>query len=97
MGLEDTLIDAALPIVMIGGIPGYFALQILLAKRYRGGWRIAALIPLVFTVPLLGYTAYAFAQESNLWPLMLLFYAPFAAIYLLILLGIHGIRDPQPV
>jgi hypothetical protein len=89
----DTLIDAVLPFAMMFGIPGYFALQIILAKHYRGAWRIAALAPLVFTVPLLAYTAFAFAQQSNLWPPMLLFYAPFAAIYLLILLAIHGIRD----
>lgn len=63
-------------------IPGYFILQAALYYRWRDGWRKAALLPLLATVPITAYTLFAFAKGSNLWPLVMLFTVPFAFIYL---------------
>jgi hypothetical protein len=67
-------------------IPGYFILQVALYYRWRDGWRKAALLPLLATVPITAYTLFAFAKGSNLWPLVMLFTVPFAFIYLVALM-----------
>lgn len=64
------------------GVPGYFVLQFLFGIRWRGGWRIAALAPLVLMVPALGHAMFALAAESNLWPIVVILVAPFAFLYL---------------
>jgi hypothetical protein len=65
-------------------LPGYWVLQIMLARRYRGGWRIAALAPLAVMVPLLIYSGVALAAGSNLWPLFMILVSPIAFVYLAI-------------
>ena len=54
----------------------------MLVARYRGGWLIAALVPLAATGPALVHALIAFSQESNLWPLVLIAASPFAFLYL---------------
>jgi len=66
-------------------VPGYFALQIGLGIVWRGRWRLAALVPLVAFVPILGYSVFALSQGSNLWPPLAIFFKPVGYIYLLIL------------
>ncbi len=44
--------DTVLGLLAMIALPGYWVLQILLAKRYDGGWRLAALVPLIVMVPL---------------------------------------------
>lgn len=73
-------------ILLMGlSLPGYLILQIWLWLSSRGGWRKAALAPLLLMVPLLLYTLFALLAGSNLWPLMLLFLTPLAFVYLLVL------------
>jgi hypothetical protein len=67
------------------GVPGYFLLQIALMAATSGGWRRATLAPAVVMIPVLAYTVLAFAAQSNLWPLLLLFTAPLACLYLALL------------
>jgi hypothetical protein len=57
-------------------ISRYWILQFVLPRRYDGGWRIAALVPLAVMVPIVLYTAFAFAAGSNLWPLLPIFVTP---------------------
>lgn len=64
-------------------IPGYFILQFYLYRRWRNGWRKAALLPLLATIPILVYTLFALTQGSNLWPLVMLFTIPLAFLYLM--------------
>lgn len=64
--------------------PGYFVLQILLALRWSGGWRIAALAPLIIMAPAVGHALFAFAAASNLWPIAVILAAPFALLYLVL-------------
>ena len=65
-------------------VPGYFVLQILFALRWSGGWRIAALLPLLVMVPAMGHAMFALAAESNLWPIVVILVAPFLFLYLVL-------------
>jgi hypothetical protein len=49
---------------------------------WRGGWRVAALAPLLLTVPALLFSLFALADGSNLWPLTLIFAAAIGVVYL---------------
>jgi hypothetical protein len=74
-------------------IPGYFLLQAALTFWTSGGWRKATLAPAVIMVPILAYTVLAFAAQSNLWPLLLIFTAPLAFLYLVVLAVILLLRS----
>lgn len=65
-------------------VPGYFVLQAALTWRTSGGWRKASLLPAVLMIPILAYTVLAFAAQSNLWPLLLIFTAPLGFLYLVV-------------
>jgi membrane-associated PAP2 superfamily phosphatase len=64
-------------------IPGYFILQVWLAKSWSGRWRLAALAPLIFIGPAILFSLYALSRGSNLWPLTIVFLAPVGFVYLL--------------
>src|SRR3954463_13890135 len=61
----------------------YLPLQIYSGLKWRGGWRIAAFLPLLLMVPVFVITGIALAQESNLWPIIMIFAAPFGTAYLI--------------
>src|SRR5438045_8678047 len=67
----------------------YVPLQLHSVLAWRGGWRIAAFVPLALMVPVFAYTAYALALKSNLWPIVLIFAAPVGTAYLLLLMAIR--------
>ena len=77
-------------------VPGYFVMQVWLLFRLRGSWRIATAIPLVPMFGILVYTVLAAIGGSNLFPIFLLFTAPLAFLYLLVLLLVSRLR-PKPV
>ena len=68
--------------VVMAGVPAYFVAQPMALVRFPGGWRLAALAPLLLTVPALLFSLYALHQGSNLWPLSLIFAAAIGSIYL---------------
>lgn len=74
----------------------YVPLQIYTGRKWRGGWRIAAFLPLLLMVPVFVITAIALAQKSNLWPIVLIFAAPFGTAYLVILLVIRHFAISRP-
>jgi hypothetical protein len=76
-------------ILMYLSVPAYFVAQAYCAVRFSGGWRIAALAPLILMAPVLAFTVFAGAAGSNLWPLYLLFAAPFGALYFI---GLFAVR-----
>jgi hypothetical protein len=80
-----TALWSLLMMLMALSIPAYLVLQFYTLRTYEGRWRKLALLPLWGTVPLLIYTLLALIAGSNLWPLMLMFLAPAAFIYLLII------------
>lgn len=66
--------------------PLYWILQITVLLRWSGQWRKIACLPLFISLPLLLYTLYALYQQSNLWPLMMLFITPVALLILLVIM-----------
>jgi hypothetical protein len=70
-------------------VPGYFLLQVALARGTSGWRRKAALAPAVIMVPILAYTLLALAAQSNLWPLLMLLTAPLACLYLVCLSAVR--------
>ena len=76
-------------------VPGYFAMQVWLLWRLKGAWRIAVSIPLVPMFGVLVYTVLAAAAGSNLFPIVLLFTAPLAFLYLVAILLLKQLR-PKP-
>jgi hypothetical protein len=74
--------EALLGFVVMLSVPAYFVAQPAALLRWRGGWRKAALAPLVLTVPALAFSLYALSRDSNLWPLTLIFAAALGSFYL---------------
>lgn len=81
-------------VIMLMGwsIPGYIVLQIHTLRKYRDGWRKAALVPLIATIPAFGHALIALAANSNLWPLVMLFVTPLAFLYLVGLVIVRRVR-----
>jgi hypothetical protein len=75
--------------------PAYFFLQILMAARYRGRWRLAALVPLAVMIPLAVHAALAYAAGAPAWPLLLVLSAPFAFAWLLLVGIARSIVDRE--
>ena len=76
--------------------PAYFFLQLLMAVRYRGRWRVAALVPLIVMVPLAVHAGFAYAAGVPAWPLLLVLAAPLGFAYLL-LVGVVKASVGSPV
>ena len=76
MGYPDDLIWLA--------VPAYIILQFVVIWRSSGPSRWVAAVPLVVMVPVFVLTGVAYAQESNLWPLWLLFASPVALLYVVV-------------
>jgi len=72
--------------VIFLAFPAYFVLQPFAAIRLNGGWRVAALAPLLFAIPAVAWSFYALSQGSNLWPLVFILFTPLGTLYLVILL-----------
>jgi hypothetical protein len=70
-------------------VPGYFVLQVWALMRLERKWRIAAAAPLILAVPAALWCLYALSQESNLWPLVFILFAPIGTVYLAILIGLN--------
>ena len=73
-------------------VPGYFVLQPMTLLRFRGGWRTAAMVPLIGAAPAIVWSLYALSEESNLWPLAFIFFAPIGTIYLAVLMTARYFR-----
>jgi hypothetical protein len=59
---------------------------------WRGAWRIAAAVPLVGMIPVIVLTFQEYRQQSNLWPILLLFASPLALLYLIVLMAVRATR-----
>jgi hypothetical protein len=65
-------------------VAAYLVLQAVVIARSSGPARWVAAAPLAVMIPIGVLTAIAFAQESNLWPLWLLFASPVALLYVVV-------------
>ena len=66
-------------------------LQPLAVIRLKGRWRVAALAPLLLAIPAVLWSLCALSQDSNLWPLVFIFFAPLGTLYLAVLLSLAAI------
>ena len=85
-------------VILIGGFAAlaYPALQVNALRRMRGVWRVLAAVPLLPMGYILIVTALALGEGSNLWPILLIFTAPFGAAYLWILRWAHARMASSP-
>lgn len=93
-GLLETLLFAVgIPVSVIG----YLVLQLMFALGWRGGWRRAALVPLLVTIPAYIASLSALVAGGNLWPLWIIFASPPALLYLVVLwlLRARAVRTPR--
>src|SRR5690348_1018684 len=66
-GFEE--IEAIIGLAVMSSVPVYFVLQASLAYAWSGGWRKAALLPLIAMVPVIAWSLRALSHASNLWPI----------------------------
>ena len=80
-----------LVVILIGGCAAfaYPVLQVRALRRMRGGWMLLAALPLVPMAYIIILTALALRGGFNLWPILLIFAAPFGTAYLAILSFAH--------
>lgn len=81
---------ALIAVGLWGGILLYPPLQALALWRLEGWVRRAAFVPALIMVPVLAQAAYAYAHNSNLWPIFIIFLSPLANVFLLVVLLASG-------
>lgn len=73
----------------------YVVLQVAAALKLSGGWRLVSLVP----VPIMSFVVVKmvvdYLGESNLWPVLLIFSSPVAAVYVG-LVWLVGARETPP-
>ena len=84
--------DLLLGFAVMAMVPGYFVLQPLTLLRFKGGWRTAAMVPLIGAAPTIVWSLYALSQDSNLWPITFIFFAPVGSFYLIALIATRYFR-----
>jgi hypothetical protein len=89
--------NALLGTVIMLFTPLYLILQIWFGFAFTSRWRSAALVPLIGFIPALIISLDALSRNSNLWPIMLIFFAPLGCIYLLAVGIARGILGRQRV
>lgn len=75
--------------------PAYLIMQVVVLRGSSGGARLAAGVPLIFMTLVIAMTIMALAQNSNLWPLLLLFSSPVALLYVGVVFAIQR-AAPRP-
>ena len=79
--------------IIWAGLIGYPILQIVAIVKMHGRWRILACLPLVLMLPVLFVTIQGLYQQSNLWPIILIFTGPIVLVYLIVLLIVHKVSS----
>ena len=89
-------VDTLIPLGIWGGLLLYPPLQFVAWRRLRGRWRTFAALPATAMIPVLILTALGWFKQSNLWPILLIFVAPPALLYLIVLMILHRVLMPPP-
>jgi hypothetical protein len=92
----EVLIGALVTLGMYGGIFAYPVLQTVAVWRMHGRWRVLAIIPMAPMAIVLVLTVGGFFQGSSLWPILLVFTAPVALLYLCVVWFVHSRIHPVP-
>lgn len=74
--------DLFIGLLVMACVPAYFVVQPMTLWCWPGRWRLAAMAPLLLTVPAFCFSLYAYSRDSNLWPLTLIFAAALGTMYL---------------
>ena len=82
-----------LPLVLIVALVGGGWMQLRALKRYRGGWRIAACVPLVTLGAALAVAVVGSLAGSNLAPIWVVFALPPCFVWMLVLTAAHRAWD----
>jgi hypothetical protein len=69
-----------------GQHPCLFCPQVVLLWRLHGHWQRIAAVPLVMMVPVVAISAFGLWERANLWFIWLVFTAPLALFYLLVVM-----------
>jgi len=96
MEMLEMLLGGLIMLISYVSALAYIPLQVYTGIRWRGLWRIMALVPMLLMVPVFAFTGYALTQESNLWPLLLIFAAPVGTGYLVILMVSRRLVNRPP-
>ncbi len=67
----------------------YVRLLAVSVQRLRGGWRIAAFLPLLVVIPVLIGTILAWLQGYNVWLFFVLIGPAWLVLYHILLLALH--------
>jgi hypothetical protein len=73
-------------------VAAYFVAQCYTLIAWHGAWRIATAVPLIGMIPVVVLTFQEYRQQSNLWPILLLFASPLALLYLVVLMAVRATR-----
>ena len=91
------IVGGAVILIGFGAAASYPSLQYSAVRELRGPWLVLGLLPLGIMVAVGIATAWALSQGSNLWPILLIFTAPFATGYLLLLRFVERrVSGPRP-
>ena len=83
-------------IAMLALTPIYFILQVWFGLAWRGGWRIAALLPLIIMLPALAWTVQGTLRGANLAPLPTILAAMPSLLYLVVLWVVRRFTRSAP-
>jgi hypothetical protein len=79
------IVGGAVILIGFGCAVSYPGLQYSAVRELRGMWLVLSFLPLMVMLIVGIVTAWALSQGSNLWPIVLIFTAPLATAYLLLL------------
>jgi hypothetical protein len=77
-------------------VAGYLIAQVYTLIAWRHRWRVAAMVPLIVMVPVSVLTVQEYRQQSNLWPILMLFASPPALLYLILLIVTRTTKKKSP-
>lgn len=72
-----------IPFFLTWGAPctAYVVIQVIAAVRLRGKYRLICLVPVLPMLVVGALTVSAYRQQSNLWPILLIFAGPVAFLF----------------
>lgn len=79
-------VDRTLAVLFFGGLALYPVLQIWALRMMRGRWKLAAAIPVVPAIAVIGISAIGTIMGAELWHFLVIVTVPAMALYLL---GVH--------
>jgi hypothetical protein len=83
--LWSVIVTLLVPLAFLS-LPAYPLFQFYALWKLRGTARLLSALPLVFMLPIYGYSFFALSKGSNLWPLFAIFASPVALIVVIVVM-----------